>query len=77
MSTNCEHKNFKVQAKVTRLTESEDSKIVTGYHLDVEVFCTDCFKPFEFIGLPHGYSPGYPTINIEATECRMPIKPCH
>lgn len=72
----CQHKNFKVQARVGRLTESEDpDSKVTSYHVDVEVHCMDCMMPFTWEGLPGGFSFSHPTVNVERTELRAPIKP--
>lgn len=73
----CKHKIFNVEAKVARLTESDDSDFVTGYHMDVTVICAQCFKPFRFVGLPSGYSPSYPTVDVEEITARMPIEPVH
>lgn len=69
----CEHLNFKVEAKVGRLTD--ESGKVTNYTCDLEVHCADCYHPFEFIGLPGGVNPSFPTVNFDNTELRAPIKP--
>ena len=71
----CKHLNFKVEANVARLTESEESDVVTGYRADIEIHCMDCFMPFQFVGLPGGYNPVCPTVNFDSTELRLPIKP--
>lgn len=72
----CEHKNFQVNARVGRLTESEEPGAkITEYRVDVEVHCMDCMMPFLWHGLPGGYSPEYPTTNVERTELRAPLKP--
>lgn len=69
----CEHKNFKSNVKVGRLTNEEGK--VTGYHASVEIHCTECMTPFQFMGLPLGINPSYPTTDIEGIELRQPIKP--
>lgn len=71
----CEHKQFYIEGKVARLTESDDSEIVIGYHADIKIICIECHSPFQFIGLPGGYSPSYPTVNFDSTKMRVPIKP--
>lgn len=71
----CQHKIFNVEAKVARLTESDESDVVTGYHMDITVICAQCLKPFKFVGLPGGYSPGYPTVDVEEITARIPIAP--
>lgn len=70
----CDHKNFKAQCDVTRLTNPEGDTI-TGYTTDISIMCSDCFKPFQFIGVPMGSSPIQPMCNFDGTELRAPIKP--
>mgnify|MGYP003426932706 CR=1 FL=1 len=69
----CEHKIFAVEAKVGRLTD--ESGNVTNYTCDVTVHCAECYKPFEWIGLPGGVNPSFPTTNYDNTTLRAPIKP--
>lgn len=70
---NCEHKNFKANVAVNRLTNEKG--LVTSYSADIEIHCEQCMMPFQFVGLPNGLSPSYPTVSIEGTELRQPIKP--
>ena len=67
--------NFTAGTKVGRLHEEGNPDKITGYTLDVIVNCSDCGLPFEFIGIPGGYSPAQPMVNFDATELRAPIKP--
>jgi hypothetical protein len=71
----CKHMNFEAGTKVARLTDQDDSEKITGYSLDIIVNCKDCGLPFEFIGIPGGYSPAQPMVNFDSTEARMPIRP--
>jgi hypothetical protein len=71
----CLHTNFETYAKITRLTDQDDTTIVTGYRGDFTVVCLDCGQPFEFIGVPGGYNPCYPTANVGNTELRCPLRP--
>jgi hypothetical protein len=73
MTGKCEHKNFVTNSIVNRLTN--ESGEVKSYSVDLEIHCLDCMTPFEFIGLPYGLNPSYPTTNIERVELRQPIKP--
>jgi hypothetical protein len=75
MKTNCKHENFYIKAKVSRLIDSEESDLVTGYRADITIRCTECQQQFEFTGLPGGYDVNGPTINVDGTELRIPIKP--
>jgi hypothetical protein len=71
----CVHKNFQVVANISRCTRSDDDQTVVAYYCELRVKCTDCTKPFEFIGLPMGMGPSEPRCSVDAQEARMPIKP--
>jgi hypothetical protein len=72
----CKHESFIGDMKVARLTEDDtpDAEI-TGYSMDVRVKCSQCDLPFEFIGLPQGYSVFQPMVSVDNLELRAPIKP--
>lgn len=70
----CQHFNFVGSVRVGRLTDGDDGP-VNGYTADIKIKCHDCGLPFEFIGVPGGYSPGQPMCNFDATELRAPIRP--
>ena len=72
---NCKHERFIAQCDITRLTDSEQSKEVTGYTADLTIKCEECGTKFEFIGVPNGYSPKQPMANVDFTELRIPIMP--
>ena len=72
---NCQHKNFRAQVDVHRLTKSDESDEVVGYAADVSITCDECHMPFRFKGLPAGYSEERPMANMEGIEARMPIEP--
>lgn len=69
----CKHENFITNIRVNRLTDNDGD--VNGFSADIEIHCKDCMTPFEFVGLPYGLNPNYPTTNIERVELRQPIKP--
>lgn len=70
----CQHMNFKVGAKVTRLTDI-DSGSVTGFTTDITVNCTDCSMPFQWMGLDRGVSLIKPMVSFNGLELRAPIIP--
>lgn len=69
----CKHEIFQTNVAVNRLTDEQGN--VTSYLAEIEIHCKQCMAPFEFIGLPKGMSPGYPTTDLEGIELRQPIKP--
>lgn len=77
MKEDCKHEQFMTESKVFRLTDDVDSDKITGYCADITIHCSQCMKPFQFIGLPMGLSKSYPTTCPEGIELRVPIKPVH
>lgn len=73
--SDCKHNKFKVQANVARLHTEEDPENITGYSMDITVKCDECGEPFEWVGLPGGYSPSQPRVSFDGTELRAPIRP--
>ncbi len=71
---NCKHEKFQANSRVGRLSEVEGGPI-TRYVIEIQVHCVECMMPFQFVGLPGGVSPNYPTTCVEKIEARMPIKP--
>lgn len=72
----CLHRNFVADVKVNRLTDGGESpESLSGFTADLEIYCADCYMPFEFIGMPIGVSPTYPTTNVDKVEARIPIRP--
>lgn len=70
----CLHEHWQASAKVIRLTDSEDGPI-TGWTVELEVTCQDCLTYMQWLGLPGGSSPTYPTVNPTAVELRLPCRP--
>ncbi|MBU6232569.1 hypothetical protein KGP36_08140 [Patescibacteria group bacterium] len=73
--TSCTHQNFHANVAVGRLAADEAGEKIVGFSADIRVSCADCGKPFEWVGLPMGYSPLQPMCSVDATEARMPLKP--
>lgn len=70
----CPHENFDVFAAVNRLTAT-DGGPVEAYFADIKIECRDCHEPFRFIGAPAGLQPGRPSVSVDETELRAPIRP--
>lgn len=68
----CKHEKFVTESKITRL---HDEGKEDEFRADISIHCAECLKPFEFVGLPLGYSSNFPTANLDRTELRTPIKP--
>ncbi len=73
--TTCKHLNFKAKCDVTRLVDKDDVEQITGFTADLKIECSECGKPFMFIGVPSGYSPSQPMVSADLCELRIPIKP--
>lgn len=73
-NNNCKHEKFMAQCNVTRLTETEGRE-VNGYTADLTIICAECKTPFEFTGVPNGYSHSSPMASIDFKELRIPIRP--
>ena len=71
---NCEHKEFRANCDIGRLSEGEGGPI-TGYTISVNVKCVECGLPFRFIGLNAGSSPIEPRVSVDGTELRAPLEP--
>jgi hypothetical protein len=71
----CKHENFRADAEITRCTRSPEDLTVVVFYCELRVRCTVCDKPFEFIGLPMGMSPGQAMCSVDGQVARLPIKP--
>jgi hypothetical protein len=71
----CKHESFQAVASIARCTRSDDDPTVVVFYCELTIKCTVCDKPFEFIGLPMGLSPGKPMCSVNGQEARLPIKP--
>ena len=70
----CPHLNFAAVVDVARLAYGEDGP-VTGWSAELHVRCADCGEEFVFLGVPGGYSPGWPCASPCGTEVRLPMLP--
>ena len=71
----CKHENFHANVSIARLAIDEAGDKIVGFSADITIKCRDCNLPFEFIGLPMGYTPFQPACSVDSLEARMPIKP--
>lgn len=70
----CEHKNFRAQVNVGRLTACDDGP-VTGYMADIRVQCAECDLPFQFHGLEMGIDTGGARCSVDGLEARIALSP--
>lgn len=68
----CEHQNFTAIVNVNRINR-EDGGPVVAYSTDITVACRDCGQPFEWFGLPNGFSYYQPTISLDAKTIHIPL----
>lgn len=70
----CPHMNFGVHASVGRMQKPDtEPEVITAFTCDLRVFCSDCGKPFQFTGLPNGFSFYQPTVSIDGQEARLTL----
>lgn len=62
----CDHV-FKSEVVVTQIGPNE-------FKVDIQVACSICFKPLEFVGLQMGVHPELPTKSLDGTECHLNAK---
>lgn len=70
MSTgSCAHHNFDATCRVARLEDSG------RFMLEVNVTCTDCKRPFQFLGLEPGLNFDGATVSLDGLEANLAICP--
>lgn len=65
----CTHQNFKCGCKVARLEDSG------RFMLEMTVHCSDCDKPFQFLGLQPGIDFNGARVSIDGLELNVGISP--
>lgn len=70
----CEHKNFYADVKVNRIAIDEGGPI-ERFNADLRIKCTDCGKPFVFIGLGHGVNLDGAACSLDGQEACLAIAP--
>jgi hypothetical protein len=65
----CRHENFRCACKVARLEDSG------RFMLEVTVHCSDCDKPFQFLGQKPGLNFDGATVSIDGLVLNIGICP--
>ncbi len=65
----CQHMQFSADCKVARLEDSG------RFILEVGVRCTECGKPFQFLGLKPGLDLNGATVSLDGLEANIAICP--
>lgn len=65
----CDHRNFNATCKVARMEDSG------RFLLEATVRCTDCGKPFQFLGLQPGLDFNGARVSIDGLELNIGICP--
>lgn len=76
--SDCVHLNFLADVSVSRLKNEEeapDDQPVSNYLAEVKIKCSECGKPFRFIGLPCGVDLTGAAVSIDGQEARLRILP--
>lgn len=70
----CEHMDFAAKVGVGRITKGEGGP-VTHFSVEVNVNCTACGLPLQFVGLPTGIDSHAPTVSVDALHARLVAVP--
>lgn len=61
--------SFNAECRVARIED------VGRFMLEVQVKCTECGQPFQFLGLTPGFNFEGPTVSLDGLEANLPITP--
>lgn len=73
-NSTCEHLDFHASVDVGRLTSVEGGP-VTSFVADITVQCSQCGKPFQFLGLAPGVDTQGARVSLDGLETRIAITP--
>jgi hypothetical protein len=65
----CAHHNFDCQARIARLEDSGQ------FMAELRIHCTDCGKPFQFLGLQPGIDLQGARVSLDGLEASIAIAP--
>ena len=65
----CKHMNFNASVGVARLEDTG------GFMAEIRVHCTECGKPFQFLGLEPGIDTSGARVSIDGLEANIAICP--
>lgn len=75
----CEHENFAAMVNVHRLTDGRDGapdpNRITGYMADITIHCSQCGRPFQFLGLEPGVDTRGARVRIDGLEAHIALCP--
>lgn len=76
----CKHEQFRIGADIGRIlkdgTDTNDPEQEPAYYsASIRVTCQNCGDPFEFVGLPFGFSPYRPTMSLDGREMHVSVMP--
>ena len=67
----CQHnKNHRVEAKIACFKDRPN-----GFMAELRIFCGDCGKPFQFLGLEPGFDTQGARVSIDGLEASIAISP--
>jgi hypothetical protein len=69
----CAHEDFSASVAVGRLTNADG--VVNSYMADIKVHCTQCGRPFQFLGLAAGIDLGGARVSIDGLEAHLALCP--
>lgn len=70
----CAHLDFHATVGVARL-EQVPGGPVTGYMAEIRIRCTECDRPFQFLGLEPGLDTQGARVSIDGLEANIAISP--
>lgn len=65
----CDHHNFHANVRVARL---EDTR---GFMAEITIKCSECAKPFQFLGLEPGVDTQGARVSVDGLEANIAICP--
>jgi hypothetical protein len=65
----CKHMHLDAECRVARLEDRG------RFMFEAKVHCTDCGKPFQFVGLPPGLNLDGATVSLDGLEANIAICP--
>lgn len=77
MADACQHLNFAVESEINRIVadDNDPNSELIGLTADIKAMCMDCGERMQWIGPGLGVSASRPTVSVDGTELRIPIRP--
>lgn len=71
----CKHLNFRSSVAIGRILQKDGDVDPAAFVADIRIKCVDCDEPFEFYGVPMGWTAMHPTSSVDGLELHVPLKP--